>query len=42
MNKVAPKGSVFIFNENYGTEFHDGLWNCRTKKWWEENLSNRQ
>jgi SAM-dependent methyltransferase len=40
MNKVAPKGSVFIFNENYGTEFHNNLWHCRSKKWWEENLSN--
>ena len=40
MNKVAPKGSVFIFNENVGTEFHMNLWHCRTKKWWEENLPN--
>ena len=40
MNKVAPKDSVFIFNENVGTEFHMNLWHCRTKKWWEENLPN--
>ncbi|MEE9573909.1 MAG: class I SAM-dependent methyltransferase, partial [Candidatus Neomarinimicrobiota bacterium] len=40
MDDIAPKGSVFIFNENYGTEFHKKLWHCRTKKWWEENLSN--
>ena len=40
MDKVAPKDSVFIFNENVGTEFHMNLWHCRTKKWWEENLPN--
>ena len=40
MDAIAPKGSVFIFNENYGKEFHMKLWHCRTKKWWEENLSN--
>jgi len=40
MDKVASKGSVFIFNENVGTEFHMNLWHCRTKKWWEENLPN--
>lgn len=40
MNKVAPKDSVFIFNENVGREFHMNLWHCRTKKWWEENLPN--
>ena len=38
MNKVAPKGSVFIFNENVGREFHMNLWHCRTKDWWEKNL----
>jgi SAM-dependent methyltransferase len=40
MDNIAPKGSVFIFNENYGKEFHMNLWHCRTKKWWEENLPN--
>ena len=40
MDAIAPKGSVFIFNENYGTEFHYRLWHCRSKKWWEENLPN--
>jgi hypothetical protein len=40
MDAIAPKGSVFIFNENVGTEFHMNLWHCRTKKWWEENLPN--
>jgi SAM-dependent methyltransferase len=40
MDKIAPKGSVFIFNENYGQSFHMNLWHCRTKKWWEENLPN--
>ncbi len=40
MDAIAPKGSVFIFNENYGTDFHMRMWHCRTKKWWEENLSN--
>lgn len=40
MNKVAPKGSVFIFNENYGASFNMNLWYCRTKEWWEENLPN--
>ena len=40
MDAIAPKGSVFIFNENYGNEFHTRLWHCRTKKWWEENLPN--
>ena len=40
MDVIAPKGSVFIFNENYGTDFHTRLWHCRTKKWWEENLPN--
>ena len=40
MDKVAPKGSVFIFNENVGAEFHMNLWHSRTKKWWEENLPN--
>ena len=38
MNKVAKKGSVFIFNENVGTESHMNLWHCRTKDWWEKNL----
>ena len=40
IDKIAPKGSVFIFNENYGQSFHMNLWHCRTKKWWEENLPN--
>ena len=40
MDKIAPKDSVFIFNENVGTEFHNNLWHCRSKKWWEENLPN--
>ena len=40
MDDIAPKGSVFIFNENYGTDSHMRMWHCRTKKWWEENLSN--
>ena len=40
MDKVAPEGSVFVFNENVGTEFHMNLWHSRTKKWWEENLPN--
>ena len=40
MNKVAPKGSVFIFNENYGASFNMNLWYCRTKEWWEKNLPN--
>jgi SAM-dependent methyltransferase len=40
MDAIAPKGSVFIFNENYGTDFHMRMWHCRTKKWWEENLPN--
>jgi len=40
MDKITPKGSVFIFNENYGNEFHMDLWHCRTKKWWEDNLPN--
>ena len=40
IDKIAPKGSVFIFNENYGETFHMKLWHCRTKEWWEENLPN--
>ena len=40
MDNISPSGSVFIFNENVGTEFHMNLWHCRTKKWWEENLPN--
>jgi len=40
MDKVAPKDSVFIFNENYGKEFHMNLWHSRTKEWWEDNLQN--
>lgn len=40
MDKVAPKDSVFIFNENYGKEFHMNLWHSRTKEWWENNLQN--
>lgn len=38
IDKIAPKGSVFIFNENYGNLFHRNLWHCRTKDWWEKNL----
>lgn len=40
MNNIAPKGSVFIFNENYGPPFHMKLWNCRPKEWWQKRLSN--
>ena len=40
MDKVAVKGSVFIFNENYGPDFHNNLWHCRTKEWWQKNLPN--
>ena len=38
INKVAPRGSVLIFNENYGPEFHMNLWHSRTVKWWGEHL----
>ena len=40
MDKIAPKDSVFIFNENYGNLFHRNLWHCRTKEWWEQKLQN--
>ena len=40
MDKIAPKGSVFIFNENYGASFNMNLWYSRTKEWWENNLPN--
>jgi len=40
MSNISPKESVFIFNENYGREFHMNLWHCRTKEWWEDNLPN--
>jgi 2-polyprenyl-3-methyl-5-hydroxy-6-metoxy-1,4-benzoquinol methylase len=40
MDKIAPKGSVFIFNENYGNTFTINLWHSRTQKWWEESLPN--
>ena len=40
MDKIAPKGSVFIFNENYGASFNMNLWYSRTKEWWENKLPN--
>ena len=40
IDKIAPKGSVFIFNENYGQSFHMKLWHCRTKEWWQNHLPN--
>lgn len=38
INRVAPVGSVFIFNENYDDTFHSNMWHCRTREWWESNL----
>ena len=40
MDKIAPKNSVLIFNENVGNVFAKNLWYCRPKEWWENNLSN--
>lgn len=39
MDKIAPSGSIFYFNEMYGTTHHSPLWNCRTKKWWQSYLN---
>ena len=38
INKVAPTGSVLIFTDNYGPEFHNKLWHSRTKEWWQHHL----
>ena len=38
MNKVAPVDSMFIFNENYDNTFHNNMWHCRTREWWESKL----
>ena len=38
MNKIAPYGSIFYFNEMYGPTYQQPLWNCRTKEWWKSFL----
>jgi len=40
MDKIAPKSSVFIFNENFDNNFHQQLWHCRTREWWKQYLPN--
>lgn len=39
MNKIAPSGSIFYFNEMYGPTYQAPLWYCRTKEWWESFLT---
>lgn len=37
MNKL-PLGSMFYFDEPYGTNVQQNMWHVRSKKWWCENL----
>jgi hypothetical protein len=39
MDKIAPSGSIFYFNEMHGSTYHTPLWNCRTKEWWASFLN---
>lgn len=38
VEKKALPGSLLVFAEAWGKEFHAPMWNARTKEWWQANL----